>query len=137
MKKYVADFETCTWLEEETYVWAVATSEIGNEENVKIYNNIEEFMEFCKKEKNPQILFHNLKFDGEFVIYWLLTNGFKHVHDKKDIEDNTFTTLISDMGVFYNITIYYKKSNKSVHKVSFYDSAKIIPRFSQRNGKNI
>ena len=67
------------------------------------------------------------KFDGEFIIYWALTHGFKHVENKEDIEDNTFTTLISDLGQFYSITLYYKKGNKKVHKTTFYDSLKIIP----------
>lgn len=39
----------------------------------------------------------------------------------------TFTTLISDMGMFYSITLYYNKGNKKVHKTTFYDSLKIIP----------
>lgn len=68
-----------------------------------------------------------LKFDGEFIIYYLLSNGFKHVEEKEDIEDKTFTTLISDMGQFYTITIYFEKQNKRVHKVTFIDSLKIIP----------
>lgn len=68
-----------------------------------------------------------LKFDGEFIIYYLLKNGFKHVEKKQDIEDLTFTTLISDMGMFYQITVYFKKGNKKVHKVTFIDSLKIIP----------
>ena len=38
MKKFTADFETCTWLENETYVWAWATCEIGNEENLVLLN---------------------------------------------------------------------------------------------------
>ena len=71
--------------------------------------------------------FHNLKFDGEFIIYWALTHGFKHVQNKEDIKDNTFTTLISDMGQFYSITLYFSKGNKKVHKITFYDSLKIIP----------
>lgn len=127
MKKYTADFETVTWLENETYVWAWATCEIGNEENLVIGNNIESFIEECKKEKNSVYYFHNLKFDGEFIIYWLLTNGFKHVQNKDDIENNTFTTLISDMGQFYQITVYFYKKNKNVKKVTFIDSLKIIP----------
>lgn len=60
MKNYVADFETCTWLEDETYVWAWATSEIGNENNVQIGNDIDSFINFCKKEKNASFYFHNL-----------------------------------------------------------------------------
>lgn len=68
-----------------------------------------------------------LKFDGEFVIYYLLKNGFKHVEKREDIKDNTFTTLISDMGMFYQITVYFEKKNKKTHKVTFIDSLKIIP----------
>ena len=127
MKKFTADFETATWLENETYVWAWAISEIGNEENLIIDNNIESFIEFCKSQKNSTFYFHNLKFDGEFIIYYLLTHNFKHVEKKEEIADNTFTTLISNMGQFYNIVVYFKKGNKKVHKVTFIDSLKIIP----------
>lgn len=127
MKKFTADFETATWLENETYVWAWAISEIGNEDNLLIDNNIESFIEFCKSQKNSTFYFHNLKFDGEFIIYYLLTHNFKHVEKKEDIADNTFTTLISNMGQFYNIVVYFKKGNKKVHKVTFIDSLKIIP----------
>lgn len=127
MKKYTADFETATWKEDETWVWAWAVCEIGKDENIEIGNSIDTFIDFCKKEKNATFYFHNLKFDGEFIIYWALTHGFKHVENKEDIEDNTFTTLISDMGQFYTITLYFSKGNKKVHKVTFIDSLKIIP----------
>ena len=127
MKKFSCDFETATWIDDETWVWAWASCEIGNEENLKIGNNIESFIDYCKSEKNCTCFFHNLKFDGEFIIYWALKNGFKHVENKEEIEDMTFTTLISDMGQFYNIVLYFKKGNKTVHKVTFIDSLKIIP----------
>lgn len=127
MKKFTADFETAVWLEDETWVWAWATCEIGNEKNLQIGNNIDDFLEYCKNEKNSIFYFHNLKFDGEFIIYWALKNGFTHVEKKEDIKTNTFTTLISDMGQFYQITIYFEKKNKKVHKVTFIDSLKIIP----------
>lgn len=127
MKKFTADFETATWRDDETWVWAWAVCEIENEKNIIIDNNIDSFIEFCKKEKNSIFYFHNLKFDGEFIIYWALTHGFSHVQNKEDIKENTFTTLISDMGQFYQITLYFEKKNKKVHKVTFYDSLKIIP----------
>ena len=126
MKRFTADFETAVWKEDETWVWAWAVCEIGSEK-IEIGNNIEDFLEFCKKEKNSIFYFHNLKFDGEFIIYFLLTNGFTHVSKNEEIKDNTFTTLISDMGQFYQITVYFKKKNKKVHKVTFIDSLKIIP----------
>lgn len=127
MKKFTADFETVTWLKDETYVWAWAVCEINNEENIQIGNNIDDFINFCKNEKNSTFYFHNLKFDGEFIIYWALTHNFIHVEQKEDIKENTFTTLISDMGQFYQITLYFEKKNKNVHKVTFIDSLKIIP----------
>lgn len=128
MKKFTADFETATWEENETWVWAWATCEIGNEENLQIGNNIDDFIEYLKKEKNPKVYFHNLKFDGEFLIYWALTHGFTHVQKKEDIKDMTFTTLISDMGQFYSICLYFKKDkNRNVKKITFFDSLKIIP----------
>lgn len=127
MKQFTADFETATWLEDETYVWAWAVCEIGNVDNIQIGNNIDDFIEFCKQEKNAIFHFHNLKFDGEFLIYWAFTHGFKHVLSRKEAEDNTFTTLISDFGQFYSITFYYKIGNKKVWKTTFFDSLKVIP----------
>lgn len=127
MKKFTADFETVTWLENETYVWAWAVCEIGNEENIVIGNEIDTFIDYCKNQKNSVFYFHNLKFDGEFLIYWAETHGFRHVQKKEEIEDMTYTTLISDMGQFYQIVFYFEKGNKTVKKVTFIDSLKIIP----------
>lgn len=127
MKKFTADFETATWLEDETYVWAWASCEIGNEENLQIGTSIDEFIEYAKEQNNSIFYFHNLKFDGEFIIYWALTHGFKHVQKKEEIEGMTFTTLISDMGQFYQICLYFEKRNKKVKKITFIDSLKILP----------
>ena len=125
MKHFTADFETSTWLEDESFVWAWALCEIGNTENLKIGNTIESFFKEILKEDNPVILFHNLKFDGEFILYYLLKNGFEYV-DKKEKKDNSFSTLISDMGLFYQIEVYYHVTKKHIKKITFRDSLKII-----------
>lgn len=126
MKKYTADFETATWLENETYVWAWAVCEIGNPENIKIGCDIDEFMEWCKKNYNTTLYFHNLKFDGEFILYYLLNHGYEHIKDKKDKKDRSFTTLISDMGLFYSIEIYFEVQGRRVRKITIIDSLKIL-----------
>lgn len=126
MKKYTADFETATWLENETYVWAWAVCEIGNPENIKIGCDIDEFMEWCKKNYNTTLYFHNLKFDGEFILYYLLNHGYNHIKDKKDKKDKTFTNLISDMGLFYSIEIYFEAQGRRVKKITIIDSLKIL-----------
>lgn len=124
--KYTCDFETCTWLENETYVWAWALCEINNTNNLKIGNSIDDLFELLKK-KSCTLYFHNLKFDGEFIIYWLLKNGFTWINDKKERKNKTFTTLITDIGVFYSIEIYWKVDKKKPIKTTIYDSLKIIP----------
>ena len=63
MKKYTADFETATWLENETYVWAWAICEIGNTNNIQIGGDIDEFMEWCKSNHNTTLYFHNLRWN--------------------------------------------------------------------------
>lgn len=124
--KFTADFETCTWLENETYVWAWATYNIDNKDFC-YGNNIEDFMEFCKFYHNPIIYMHNLKFDGEFIIYFLNTHGYKYIEDKKDRANYTYTTLINNQGLFYYIEVYFRVGNKQTKKVTFVDSLKIIP----------
>lgn len=126
-KKFTADFETATWLEKATFVWAWAVCEIGNEENIEIGTSIDSFIDYIKQQNNSIFYFHNAKFDSEFIIYWLLKNGFEHIEDKKDIKSKTFTTLINNMGQFYSMTIYFEKGNKRVKKITIIDSLKIIP----------
>ena len=123
--KYTADFETTTD-PNDCRVWAWAVDEIGNHENFLYGNNINTFFEFCQQSKNFDLYFHNLKFDGEFILYWLLSNGYKHIKDKKEREDKTFTTLISDDGKFYCMEIFFKVGNKKVNSVKIYDSLKIL-----------
>lgn len=126
MKKYTADFETSTWLPDETWVWAWAVCEIGTEK-FRIGKDIESFMKFCEDSNNSTFYFHNAKFDFEFIIHYLLSNGFTWIKNIKERKDKTFTTLISDMGVFYSMSIYFEVKNKKVKKATFYDSLKIIP----------
>lgn len=64
---------------------------------------------------------------GEFIINYLIKNNFKVVEEKKQYQDNTFSTIISDLGQFYNIEVIYKKMSKRYIKASFFDSLKIIP----------
>lgn len=124
---FTADFETATWLEDSSYVWAWAICEIGNEDNIYLGNTIDSFMDWISKNKSSKYYFHNLAFDGSFIIDYLFKNGFTHIEDKKDRRDKTFTTLISDLGMFYTIEVYFKVRKNKVIKATFIDSLKIIP----------
>ena len=124
MRRFTADFETATWEDDETWVWAWALCDIENPEQVEVGNDIESFFERIKKESNPYIYFHNLKFDGEFILYYLMKNGYEHV-ESKEKRSKTFSTLISDMGLFYSIEVYFDVGKKT-KKVTIIDSLKII-----------
>ena len=126
MSRYTADFETTTD-SNDCRVWAYAISEIGNESNFKYGTSIEEFIKWCSRKcENPTLYFHNLKFDSSFILYYLLSSGFTWIKDKKDRKDKTFTTLISGLGQFYSIEIYFEVNDKKVNKVTIYDSLKIL-----------
>lgn len=127
MRKFTADFETTTD-PNDCRVWAYAICEIGNINNFYYGNSIDEFIEFCKnKRENYVLYFHNLKFDGEYIFNYLLNNDYKCIKDKKNREDKTFTTLISDTGQFYSIEIFFETKNKKhINKVTIYDSLKIL-----------
>jgi hypothetical protein len=121
-----ADFET-TVDENDCRVWAWGVNEIGNNDFFLYGNTIESFFDFMKMSNNSTFYFHNLKFDGSFIIDYLLKHDYKHVVNKKEIKSKTFTTLISDKGQFYSIKIYFKKGNKVVTTATIYDSLKILP----------
>ena len=125
MKRFTADFETATWINNETWVWAWALCDIDEPDHVDVGNSIDEFFIRIRKENNPIIYFHNLKFDGEFILYYLMNNGYEYV-ESRERRNNTFSTLISDMGLFYQIEVYFEVNKKKTKKVTFIDSLKII-----------
>jgi hypothetical protein len=122
---YAADFETTTDVDD-CRVWAWAVCEVGNYDNFRYGVTIDELMDMCKKDKNNILYFHNLKFDGEFILYWLFHNGFK-LNNESKLNTNEFSTLISDTGLFYSIEICFKRTKKEIVKVKILDSLKILP----------
>ena len=122
--KYTADFETTTISPARVWLWGIC-----NIDNVNIWykgETIEQFFQCVKALNNPTLYFHNLKFDGNFIIYYLIKQGFNWVEDKRDAENKTFTTLITGDGLFYSITIYFEKSGHHVKKCEILDSLKIL-----------
>lgn len=124
--KYTADFETNNSMTE-CRVWAYAICEVGNIDNFIYGNNIDDFIKWCEKVKgNPTLYFHNLKFDGCYIISYLLQNGYEWVDNRDNRRDKTFTTLITDVGVWYQIEIYFKVTSKRTVSVKINDSLKIL-----------
>lgn len=121
-RQFVADFETTTD-PDDCRVWGFGLMNIFNHEQYKISNSLDEFMEFMERITGD-IYFHNLKFDGSFIVNWLYRNGFTHSDTKAP---GTFNTTISKMNQWYKIQIIYKmKGRRPVH-TTIYDSLKKLP----------
>lgn len=143
---YMADFET-TVFEGQTFteVWAYAWCRLGSE-IVTIGNNIYDFFNdmICQAfDKNIVVFFHNLKFDGSFLLNFMMSqDNFKQAtyqdrhgdwHFKKsgELKNGEFTYMVSDMGQWYEITLKWHG-----HLIKFRDSLKLLPFSVAKIGKD-
>ncbi len=123
---FTADFETTTD-PLDCRVWACGICSIDETHSFKYGNSLEWFIEFAKHNIGATFYFHNLKFDGEFILCYLFEHGYKHITDRKKLKTKTFTTLISDKGQFYSLEICFNKDEEKTEKITIYDSLKILP----------
>lgn len=132
MLKWIADFETTSVerkkIDGTSFVWACGLCEVGNPENTIILRTMQEFIQWCEnQETNDTVFFHNMRFDGNFIVQYLLRNGYKFASKPQEKASRTFTTLISDKSLWYQIEIFFKINGKNVNKVTIQDSLKLIP----------
>lgn len=64
---------------------------------------------------------------GSYILNWLYENNYTYIKYAKDKQNKTFTTLISKDNQIFSLFIYIKVGNKTVVKITFYDSFKILP----------
>lgn len=119
---FTADFETTT-NPDECRVWATGICSINEKLDFCYGNNIEYFLWHASKHKNATYYFHNLKFDGEFIINHLFRNDFSYLTNRRYLTPHSFTTLISDKGQFYSMEIMLEEGNR----IKILDSLKILP----------
>lgn len=127
----VCDFETTT-TEEDCRVWAWAKVDVDTLQET-CGTDIEGFMESILNQTQT-LYFHNLKFDGNFIVYWLMTHDYQWRSGKdergkrENLPPRTFTTCISDMGAWYSITIQSPLGDYDTsYRIEIRDSLKIIP----------
>lgn len=135
---FACDFETTVY-KGQTYteVWASACCELFTNV-VNIFHSIDEqFNYFFDLDDDLILYYHNLRFDGEFILYHIAnTLGFTNAYIQSDENDvNTivlkkksemrnreFTYIISEFGQWYKVLI----KNKG-HYIEIRDSLKILP----------
>lgn len=141
---FVGDFETTVYKGQvNTEVWASACVELFTED-VNIFHSISEQFEYFKSLNcNIICYYHNLKFDGNFWLsYLLIDEGFKqHINQisetefeflpQRSMKNNSIIYSISNMGQWYKITI--KVNN---HIIELRDSLKLLPFSVKRIGNS-
>ena len=154
---YVADFETTIYPGQTfTEVWAAAICSGSEEEDGVVFNNLPEFLEYCFTLQDPIIYFHNLAFDGQFILAYLYNKasgftqqltacphiaGEKHrdsdwidyewKKSTKNWNNRGFSFVLSEKNQFYIIRI--KKGSKIIE---IRDSLKLLPMSVKEIGKS-
>ena len=147
VRTFSCDFETTVYKgQTHTEVWAAACVELYTED-VKVFHSIDElYAYFLSLNCNIVAYFHNLKFDGQFWMDYLLVQlHYKQAYIQnseaeldiswmkdKDMPANTFKYSISDMGQWYTITV----KTDSLHTLEIKDSLKLLPFSVERIGKS-
>lgn len=143
---FSCDFETTVYKgQQSTEVWASACVELGTED-VKIFQSIDETFAYFKSLKcNMICYYHNLKFDGNFWLSYLLVDlNMKQATeqlssseydiawiDPRKMQNNTFQYAIADKGMWYSIKI---KVND--YMIELRDSLKLLPFSLKEIGKS-
>ena len=138
MRIFSCDFETTvdddTKQQMSTEVWSAAIAELYSD-FVTVYNNIHDFIKFFHNlcEEKVIVYFHNVKFDGNFLLNTLMENGYKFHHREKPYEKlykGEFDAIISGQNRWYSITVCTGRT-----LIEIRDSAKLMPMTLARMGK--
>lgn len=120
-KQYLAEGET------RVYLW-----HCKNLKNVKRLGygvNIQSFFEYLVKEQVDTAYFHNLSFDGSFILDYLVSLGYKNTFED-DVMDKEFRTIVTEQNQIYNIVTTYKNQ-----RIEFKCSFKLLPLSIAHLGK--
>ena len=129
---YCADFETTSLAQYEVegctrvYLWKL----MGVDDSTDALGiDIKSFIDYTETLGDVVIYFHNLSFDGEFILWFLLENGYEYDEEIKN--DKTFRSIIDETGSIYSITI--KHNVKAI--TEFRCSYKLFPKSISDIGK--
>ena len=114
---YAADFETTGKLNLQTdgrvrvWLWSLVNCETKEE---YYGTELTEFVDLILQLKCDKIYFHNLRFDGSFLLYWMVENNWLYGID--------YTCMIDEMNIWYEIKIISGETS-----IKIWDSLKKFP----------
>ena len=113
---WCADFETTsnTNLQRDGYVRVWLWSLVSTDGQEYWGTTLEEFLDKAFELKVKKCFFHNLRFDGYFILDYLVNSGKVYGQD--------FKCIISELNVWYELSVIRGK-----HTIQFWDSLKKFP----------
>ena len=132
---FVADFETCdtdkvfaidtqTGAEiKDQRVWLAGFKNLESMEST-YFNNLHDFMEAILargENTNTEYAFHNIKFDGSYIVPYLMKAGYQVSQGRP--QPGQFSVLVDNRNNWYTLTVQVTKRRK----VTLWDSLKLFP----------
>lgn len=116
------DFETVVYKgQKSTEVWSASYARLFSDK-VMVFHSLPEMLrDIFDYRCNVYCWFHNLRFDGSFIVLYLLEHGWQWTNAKKT-DTKQFKTLISKENRWYSITL-----NTGNGIIEIRDSVKIMP----------
>lgn len=107
---FTADFETSTeaWNIDKARVWLwdICDTKLQHINGT----DIESFLNYISRFNNCLFSFHNLSYDGSYILYYLLEQGWEFTPNK-ELKPFQFTTLITPQNVHYVYELRFPNGN--------------------------
>ena len=135
-KRYIADFETSFLTDEQiankerVYVWAWALCNC-DDYSIQTGTSIKTFFDTIQTIGNAEVWFHNLKFDFQFILSYMLEHNFKQVESNKYMKTFEFSSLVS-VNETYSCEVKFPNN-----KILFLDSYKKLPFKVEKIAKDL
>lgn len=128
---YTADFETSTdkWEVDKARVWLWDICNTKFEH--KTGKNLNDFMRFISNFNKCLFSFHNLAYDGTYILYWLLEHGYIFTPDR-NLMRGQFTTIITTNGLHYCYCIKFFNGNTVVINDSLKHNSMSVSRLAEK-----
>lgn len=123
---YCSDFETATintkYYKENNDTKVLLAASVDWDGNTSLFSSIDEWFNFhVKIKKTHTIYFHNLSWDGDFILKYLVNHTkFRYDNGEKQMRDNSFKVFRQGSRIYY-IRLYVRYQENNVRYKFFID----------------
>lgn len=94
--------------------------------------SIQSFMRYVVKERVEKTFFHNLAFDGRFIVDHLFRSGYSFTKERRP-RPGQFNCIMSSKNKLYQVRVCFS----SKHTLTVWDSYKLFPFSVETLGRKL